>query len=214
MESEAALTASEQTRRVLNAMRLMLIAVSLAAIAAICVTLWLYWSTIPQLREQRREVLEQQQEIDRTRAQLAESCVQLATVQNDTAHDPAEAVRTLDKCMAFFPQDQTLPGYKAEVMTSSFLRNPKDAIDLDYALQAAAQSLKIKPPTEAYDWQGIAYCLKAKSAQPADRQVLIDSAVHTFQAEFKDFAFRKDSLQHWSKFADSCPPEVQKALYP
>ena len=89
MESEAALPAGDQTRHVLNAMRLMLIAVSLAAIAAIGVTLWLYWSTIPQLREQRREVLQQQQEIDKTRAQLAESCVQLATVQNDTAHDPA-----------------------------------------------------------------------------------------------------------------------------
>jgi hypothetical protein len=115
--------------------------------------------------------------------------------------------------MAFFPQDPTLPGYKAEVMTSSFLRNPKDAIDLDYALQSAGQSLKINPTTEAYDWQGTAYCLKAKSAQPADRQAQIDSAVSTFQAEFKAFAFRKDSLQHWSKFQDSCPPEVQKALY-
>jgi hypothetical protein len=218
MESEASNPAGAQMQRVLSAMRSMLIVVSLAAITAIGITAWLYITKIPQIGRQQKEIATKNAEISRMRSQLAQSCVKLATLENSKQNED-ESVETLNSCMTFFPNDPTLPAFKAQVMVSGFARNHAKGKNLDYALQAAkasldiANSAKVQPAPEAYDWKGLTYCLKAKFGQPSDQAVFIQDAINTFQEEFRQIPKRKDSIHDMKEFQDFCPDEVKTALH-
>ena len=208
-------------QRVIVAMRLMLIAVSIAAIAAVGVAIFLYEKTIPEIHTLRTALDAEKTQNDatkaeneKTRSQLADNCENMSTREKDSYKDFQGAVQTLNLCMDYFKDDPSLPAYKAEVLASGFAHGKGNGSDLDGAIQAATQSLAIRPTTEAYEWKGYAYCLKAKSAKPADRTDLLDKAAGAFEEEFKSFPKRKDTLQRSESFGTLCPAELQKRLYP
>jgi hypothetical protein len=207
-------------QQVVKGMSRMLVLVAASAAVAVGIAVWLYARTIPQIQQLKTSVNALSaknaglaERNNQLAEELAENCVKLATRQRDSEKDFQGAVDTLNACMGYFPDDATLPAYKAEVLASSVAHGKPDGTALDGALEAAAQSIQIKPTTEAYDWQGLAYCLKAKSAKPADQPSLLNSAKQAFQAEFQAFPFRKGSLRNSSEFADDCPAALTAALY-
>jgi hypothetical protein len=204
-----------QLQPVLNAMRFVLVIVSIGALAAIAITVWLYMTKLPQIKKQQQEIARQSEDLSRIRGQLGDSCVKLATLENESDHKE-ESVQTLDKCMVFFPNDPTLPAYKAQVMTSIFIEDPKKSIPLDYALQAADTSINISksinsaPPVEAIDWKGIAYCLQARSSTSPEREIATQNAIKAFQSEP---TARLKTLGAMTEFQTYCPVEVKTALH-
>jgi cell division protein FtsB len=210
----------EHAKQVLKATRRVLVIVSIFAASAIGIAIWLYSTTIPKIRqqqaqisEQKAQLMQQQIRLSSTSEKLAKFCYDLATRENVDEHKPDDSITTLDECALIFPHDETFAAYKALVLASRFIQGQHKMTDLDDALQAASQSLAIKPNILAYDWKGFTYCLKVKFGQSTEQSTTVQSAIQTFQAEFTHFP-RKDTLKDTEEFREYCPSEVQRALYP
>jgi hypothetical protein len=195
----------------LRALRRMLVVVSLFAFAVVCVLVWHFYTYRAKLKDLDQQVQDQGLKIANARQEIAQYCDGLAIREFEVERRADAAAQQLDKCMGEFPKDETLPAYKARIYVTDFASDHKKTDDLENAIQAAQLSNKLKPNEDAYEWQGLAYCLQAAYGPSATRQAAGQSAVDSFRQEFTLAPFRKSSITGLKQFQDFCSPELQQA---
>lgn len=211
MEQQVFSAPEKQVGEALSAVRRMLVIVSFFALAVVVVVVWQYFT----LGKLRKDIDSQQQQLQSARQKVAVYCDGLAIREFQLEHKPDVAAKQLDQCMSDFPQEETLPAYKARIYATAFARDHSREIDLQYALQAAELSNKLKPNEDAYEWQGLANCLKAAYGPAADQKAACTSAVNAFHQDFLLAPSRKSSITRMQEFNDYCSAAIQKAaLYP
>jgi hypothetical protein len=224
LSSDAVAGAVALTHRpgIIRAMRIVLVLVAVFAIFATADAIYLSVHVLPQLNTLKQNAVQLKAEADgqaqmnqQLKQELTDFCDQVVTSQN---HGPdsntARTLDTLHKCEAFSPQDHALVNYEADVDLHTYAATytaPHAGAGFQAVLNVTAKSLGIKPNFMAYEDQGLAYCLKAKSTQPDDAA---DRAVQSFQKVFEMKPGRKLTLQQREEFSDYCPTNVQKLLYP
>jgi tetratricopeptide (TPR) repeat protein len=219
--SQTSFDEGNNPRAAFSAVRRMLIAVSLFAVGSTAMAIWLYAHYIPMIDESRREIAGDRRQIEEQwdslavkDSELAAMCSKMASDEFRKEKDAVEAGKTLDKCLSYFPNDPALPAYKAEVFTRTYAESKKQ-VDFDYAIQAANQSIAIKPNEYAHEWMGLAYCLNSKIG-PRDLASQSEQlAIQSLRVGFSLAPPRRISIQGMDEFQTYCSKAVRNgALIP
>jgi hypothetical protein len=212
MERSTSASLETHAQEALTALRRMLWVVSAFAVAAVCVAVSHYFSYRAQLRELDQKIQSQDDEISTASRKVAGYCEELAIREFEIEKNADSSAKQLDLCMQDFPNDESLPAYKAQVYATAFSVDHTKVIDLEYALQAANLSNKLKPNMAAYEWQGLTYCLRAAFGPSNDRNAAVTSAIESFRYEFQLAPYRQSTISGFNQFQEFCSEEIKKSV--